>query len=194
MFQKGHGTTAVPWPGAANGKGQTMKRLTGAVVLLLAASTFARDKGNKIVEVKYDQFKDRTTVSVAGKVPNYERHKPLGVQDVKLALLYSCPGNRTDCHPKVVGILLTHIAGLQWRLIHVDRIIFLADGKRIELQDVNWDGNAATGVEGLSGIIAPDKLVELASAEEVSLQAGPIERNLPEKARRGWRELADLVR
>jgi hypothetical protein len=57
-----------------------MKRLTTAEVLLLAASNFGRDKGNKIVEVKNDRFQDEATVRVTAKVPNYEHGKPLGIQ------------------------------------------------------------------------------------------------------------------
>lgn len=159
-----------------------MKRLMMAVALVLAASTFARDRGDKAVEVKYDQFDDHTTVSVIGKISEY-----------KLGLLYSCPGRRTDCHPQLIGVFLRAISGLGWQLIRVQRVIFLADGKRVELREVNWDGNSVTGVEVVSGVVTADDLLVLASADKLSLQAGPVERDLPEKTRRGWREFAEMA-
>jgi hypothetical protein len=168
-----------------------MKRLTTTLVLLFAAASFGRDKGNKIVEVKYDRFKDITLVSVKNK----SRSGPYSftVWDTEVGIMYSCTGDRTDCHPKQIGIFVRDHAGPQWNLIHVDRVLFLADGKRIEAQDVKWDGNASTGLESLSAFVSQDDFFALASASSVSLQAGPIERDLSEKERRGWREIADMA-
>jgi hypothetical protein len=169
-----------------------MKRLMTAVAFLLAASAFGRDKGTKTPEIQYDRFKDITLVSVKNK----SRSGPysLTVWDTELGIMYGCAGNRTDCHPKQIDIFVRDYTGPQWNLIHVDRVIFLADGKRIEAQNVKWDGNASTGLESLSGFVSQDDFFTLASASSVSLQAGPIERDLSEKERHGWREIADMAR
>lgn len=173
-------------------KRDDMKRLMTAVVFLLAASAFGRDKGTKTPEIQYDRFKDITLVSVKNK----SRSGPysMTVWDTEVGIMYGCTGNRTDCHPKQIDIFVRDYTGPQWNLIHVDRIIFLADGKRIEAQNVKWDGNASTGLESLSGFVSQDDFFALASATSVSLQAGPIERDLSEKERHGWREIADMAR
>lgn len=168
-----------------------MKKPMISVVLLLATSVLGREKGAKTPEVRYDKFKDVTIVSVKNK----SRSGPysLTVWDTEVGILFSCPGNRTDCHPKEAVVFVTEYAGAVWKLIHVDRMIVLADGKRIELQDVQWNGDASTGNETLGGTVSRDDLFALVAANSVALQAGPIERDLSEKERHGWREIAEMA-
>jgi len=69
-------TRKTKWRTAAEGRAKP----AGFGGVLARLGNFGRDKGNKIVEVKNDRFKDESTVHVTAKVPNYEHGKPLEIQ------------------------------------------------------------------------------------------------------------------
>lgn len=171
-----------------------MKKSVIITVLFVVASALARDKNSKDIVIKYDKFKDQTLVLLEASVP--ERRGSVKLAGSRVGFSYMCPGERTDCHPKVIAFLLEHHSGpAGWDLINARSLILLADDKRIEAQDVDWHGvNMYWGIERLTGRLTPEDLGTLVAAHHVSLQAGPLEGDLPEKARRGWRELAEMAR
>jgi hypothetical protein len=118
----------------------------------------------------YDKFRDVTITEVD---LNVEKENPW----FSIAFIYSCPGQRDDCHPVHFSVYAGgyHIGSWAW-IEHHD-FIALADGDRVKLE-LDWHGDVEevldeSGVnEFMTGTISLGDLAKLAYSDKVEVELG----------------------
>jgi len=169
------------------------------VTLLLSSSVFgqlsveqlqARLKEQKIkdIGVKYDKFKDQTTVfgkgynliggMEGGAAIVFGGQKAAIVLTVQPVLVFK--GATLDKTPEFVNLVFAS-SSKDWLYLKGDRTVYmLYDDKRIELKTIDWDGDVNTGwasrdtpiSEYLAYKISLSDLAAIASAKSVEIKLG----------------------
>jgi len=147
------------------------------------------------VKVKYDKFKDTTTVESPS-------HKwPLGRLALNgggaMSFEYTCPGQTTDCDPPGVTLTFTR-RGIGWLMMHDEKsITFLVDGRRIAADNVTWDGTVGEDdvVEWFIGSLTVGDFRTIISGQDVEVRigTGSFTRRFSAKELDDWREFGSAI-
>lgn len=139
------------------------------LTFLLAITSFAQTSTDKNVEIKYDKFKDRTTVSLKLPIVN----NPLQSEELYLGMTSAFNGNKPTSIPdSVYSFFLSVTKTKQYSLSH--SWIVLADEERIRLGDGQYlgEGGELKAAEVIIYSLSSENLKKIASAKKVEMQLG----------------------
>ncbi len=145
------------------------------VAALPSASAASADTASSAfsnARVRYDKFKDATTVK--SRTYKWALGKIGLLGGGELDFQYQCPGQATKCQTEGVIVTFTR-HGRGWVLMYgLKEIIFLADGHRVAARDVAWNG--LTDIDGVmeyfTGTLSPDDFHSIATAQDVEIEVG----------------------
>lgn len=146
------------------------------LTLLLLVPSYAQTTADKNIEIKYDKFKDRTTVSL--KLTITEK---LPIEELLFALTNSFEGKKQTSMPSdISGFFLSVTKEKQYSISH--SWIVLADDERIKLGDGMYQGEAndSRAAEVIIYSISSENLKKIANAKKVEMQLGSKEFTLTE--------------
>ena len=147
-------------------KGVTqMKSLLGKLgVILIAVVIFYPYNSFAEIEIKYDRFKDRTSVWTDPKKTGGTNLQPA------LVLMGNYPG-KIPSIPKVCELAFA-LKGSNWAYLHCHSLSCLADGSPVELPPSKHDGRVGRGyvMEYISLMIPFSIIEQLSKSEKVEFK------------------------
>jgi hypothetical protein len=157
--------------GAAGEQGQASQTTPMPSVPADTASS-ASSNARKPENVRYDKFKDVTTVQ--SRTQRWALGKLGILGGGALDFQYRCPGHTTNCQTGGVTVTFTR-HGRGWILMYgLKEIIFLADGNRTAARDVTWDGLTTTDgvMEYFTGTLSPEDFHSITTGQDVEMEVG----------------------
>lgn len=138
------------------------------------------------LEEKYDKFKDITSVNIILKLNQHYSNLSIGA-----FFLYKGSQVETPSH-----LTLRFVSNSKdWKYLRNSKIIFLVDGKRIDLGEMKRDGRVGSGyvLEFLTKIISTDTFLEIINGSDVEGKLFTTEFKLTEEQLEAFRDFASRM-
>ena len=182
-----------------------MKHLVILALLLLCLTPTPQDLESKIktfrnhkrFSVRYDRFKDRTTVDVGPFVVGGNMRYFATNSQLYMTALFTYSG-QTVTAPVERFAFWFRASGKNWEFLKSRELYAIADGERFDFGEGHYDGDVSgsywgVGVSETLGFVIPVASFEkLGKADNVELRIGDFELKLKDEHKEAFRDLLSL--